>query len=400
MSNIYLVNPSERAILDNAGDRLPIGLLSIASYLKSEGHEAHIVDLNHQSRSEFISQLGPMDNVGISVYTSPSYTEAVSLAQEIRGLDYCVRTIAGGHHATHMPESLTPHFDAVVKGEGEKGMLKALNHNGVIDEGPANLDELPNLDYTMLNMDNYGMDQSGRRTGTIITSRGCPYSCGFCGKLERKVRFEPVRKVREQIDEFFWKGFNGLYFLDDVFTLKSDHMKEISAHAYHKGMPFRVTTRANLVDEYKLDTLKEDGCEWLSLGIESGNDDILHKSNKGLTVLDNYNAIKMAGERGIKVKGFFILGLPGETEKTARQTIDVSKRMREVGLTTADFYYLTPFPGTPIWNFPGAFGIEITDKDYTKYLEAGKTARCVVNTEELQASRIEELVEEAREEWS
>jgi len=68
-------------------------------------------------------------------------------------------------------------------------------------------------------------------------------------------------------------------------------------------------------------------------------------------------------------------------------------------MTEADFYYLTPFPGTPIWNDPEKFGITIKDKDFTKYLQAGKKARCVIETDYLSSQRIEELTEEARRQW-
>jgi radical SAM superfamily enzyme YgiQ (UPF0313 family) len=118
-----------------------------------------------------------------------------------------------------------------------------------------------------------------------------------------------------------------------------------------------------------------------------------------MTTKQNYDAVKIAGDYGINVKGFFVIGLPGETERTAQDTIDFSLRLKKQGLKRADFYFLTPFPGTPIWNNPGAFGIQIPDRDFTKYLEAGKGARCYVNTRELSASRIEELVMGAKFEW-
>jgi radical SAM superfamily enzyme YgiQ (UPF0313 family) len=403
---IHLVNPNESRILENAGDRLPIGLLSMAGSLKQNGHDVEFYDLNHGDGNDtgetFARLMRNLMNdsnavVGISVYASPIYPEAMQILRHIK--QFAKKTIAGGYHATAMPETLVSNFDSVVIGEGETGIEKALVLDGLVKAFPPDLERIPNPLYELAEIERYGLMQSGKQTGTLITSRGCPYHCAFCGRMDGLIRYEPLPKVREQIDEFWWKGFGALYFLDDVFTLRSDRMEEIAKHANHKGMPFRVTTRANLVDAKKLEILADNGCEWLSMGIESGSDEILKRANKQMTTQQNYDAIKLAKERGIKVKGFFILGLPGESEDTAKQTIEFSHRLREIGLTEADFYFMTPFPGTPIWEKPDAYGIRINDFDYTTYLEAGKGAHCVIDTEYLRAPRIDELVVEARKSW-
>ena len=92
--------------------------------------------------------------------------------------------------------------------------------------------------------------------------------------------------------------------------------------------------------------------------------------------------------------------MPGETFKTAKQTIKFARNLKEIGLTSADFYYLTPFPGTPIWDNPEKFGIEIISRDYSNYLQAGKKAKCYVNTQKLKSKDIEKLVTEAKHIWN
>ena len=355
--------------------------------------ETRVFDLNHDNEEQMIQQyqIDQPSAVGISIYTSSSFPEAVRLAKQ-----FSTRTIAGGHHATAMPYETLKHFDSVVIGEGENAIIEAINRGGVIIAEPPELSSLPDIDYSFVNLDNYGINQSGKRTGTLITSRGCPYDCVFCGKLSRTVRFEPEDKVKRQIDTLQDAGFESLYFLDDVFTLKKDRMKRILEHT---KVPYRVTTRANLVDPLTAKILSETGCELVSLGIESGNDNILKLANKRMTAQDNYFAVRELASKGIKTKGFFIIGLPGETEQTARQTIDFSLMLKDKGLISADFYFLTPFPGTAIWKNPEFFGIKIKDRDFTKYLQAGKTAKCVVETKELSSERIEELVNEARLKW-
>jgi len=391
-SKTYLVNPSDKKILEHSGDRVPIGLMSIAA----NNPGVKLYDMNHTTDRELMEDfnIDRPENVGISVYTSPALPESLRLAEMLIGK---TRLIAGGYHATAMPESLLPYFDAIVQGEGELLLGEATERDGIINGRAPNLEDLANP--TGLDMSKYGVNQSGHRTGTILTSRGCPYHCSFCGKLSDRVRFYSVDQVKAQMDTLKSQDFKAIYFMDDVFTLMESRMQEVVEHAETLGMPYRITTRANLIDGIRADVLERTGAEWASFGIESGNDQILKNSNKQMTTRQNEVAVSMMSQRGIKTKGFFILGLPGETEKTARETIGFSLKLRDEGLNQADFYFLTPFPGTPIWRNPDSFGITINDTDFTKYLQAGKTARCVIDTEELKAGRIEELVEEAKELW-
>ena len=386
----YLINPSEKGYLENAGDRMPLGLLSIASNLKGKNEKVKVFDMNHTSEETLFKKFkqDKPDYMGISVYTSASYVNAIKLAKHFKGK---TKLIAGGYHASALPESLVSYFDLVVQGEGDQ-MKKYRDLWDVVNVGIINdLSKLSVIDRSFLSHD-YHMNQSGKRAGTIITSRGCPYNCCFCGKISKKVRFEPLDKIKKDLKNL--EGYESIYFLDDVFTINKKRMKQIVELT---KVPFRITSRANLLDESKIETLAKNGCEWISLGIESGNNQILKNSNKQMTTSDNYNVVKLANKYGIKTKGFFILGLPGETKKTAKQTIKFSKDLKEVGLTSADFYYLSPFPGTPIWNNPEKFGIEIIDRDFTKYLQTGKNARCYINTKKLKAKEIEELVKEAKE---
>lgn len=385
----FLVNPSDNNILEHSGDRAPLGLMSIASNNKN----CEVFDLNHYDENKFINKVETEKpySVGISVYTSPMYNSSVKLAQKLKGK---TKLIAGGYHATAMPESLTPYFDSVIIGEGEN-LLESANRNYGVIKGPLpDLNKLENPSGLELSV--YGINQSDKKTGTIISSRGCPFHCAFCGKLSDELRYTPIDKVLSQVENYKKNGFEAIYFTDDVFTANKERMKNIVEKL---DIPFRITTRANMLNNEKADILSYNNCDWASFGIESGNNEILKYSNKQMTKEQNENAIKLMSDRGIKTKGFFIIGLPGETEKSAKQTIDFSKHLKDVGLTTADFYYLTPFPGTPIWNNPDKFGIEITDRNFSNYLQAGKGAKCVINTKELKSSRIEELVNEAKSLW-
>jgi len=395
---IHLVNPSERSILESAGDRMPLGLLSIATELKRQGKDVKVFDLNHTDREKYFDHLikDKPEAVGISVYTSPMYELAIDLSENVNGISPKSRTIAGGFHATFMPETLVDDFDSVVVGDGETGIVQALDKKGIVYADKYDLSNAPNLDFSFLDTLNYGINQSGKRTATIITSRGCPYLCAFCGNADRTIRFRDQDAVKHEVKDLENLGFNAFYFVDDVFTANRKRMIQILKST---KLEKRVTTRANLTDSATLDDLAKEGVNWISFGIESGNNEVLELSNKGMTTYQNEQAVFGASTRGINTKGFFIIGLPGETEKTAKQTIDFSLKLRDLGLNQADFYYLTPFPGTPIWNDPDKFGIKIRDRNFRNYLQAGRGAKCHVDTIGLKAERIEELVNYAREQW-
>lgn len=400
MSLTYLVNLNESEILEDAGDRAPLGLLSIAANMPEE---TRVYDLNHMKLGNFLKQVQDYkpDNVGVSVYTSAHYLEAIKLAGKIRNVSPKSNLIAGGYHATAMPKTLLGPYDQVVRGEGETVMkhLSDFNEN-IIDALTPNVANLNNPDRTKLDMSKYGMNQNNKRIATLISSRGCPYSCAFCGKMSNKVRETTVDNMKKQIDEVYIEGFDGIYYTDDVFSLKKDRMRDILKYTKDSGLVSRVTSRADLINEEKAKIMSENGVEFLSLGIESGDNKILRKANKQMTTQDNLNAVRLANKYGIDTKGFFIIGLPGETEKTAYKTIEFARKLKDEGMKYADFYFLTPFPGTPIWHHPKKFDIEITDHDFSKYLQAGKKARCHVSTKKLTAGRIEELVTEAKTVWA
>ena len=131
-------------------------------------------------------------------------------------------------------------------------------------------------------------------------------------------------------------------------------------------------TRVNLLDNEVLSELKSAGCEVINLGLESGNDQILKNIQEGATVEHARDAVKRIHEHGMKVKGFFIFGLPGETWETAMDTIKFAK---EILVDFVDFYPYTPFPSTPIWNNPERYGLEIikpVNSDWNQYFMLAK----------------------------
>ena len=419
---IYLVNPSEKHLFDNAGDRLPYGLLCLSSFLKSKGFKTKVWDLNHQNINDMLYQANSKQDktkyfcIGIA---TPVYDEALKIAKKIRTNYEEVVIIAGGNHVTDFPDQTETHliFDHVIVGDGENALLRIVQGekcDKILYSPPVkNLDFLPMPDYKGVDMKKYSLQIDGKPGSLLITSRGCKHNCCYCGsavslnKAKMKLyRERSPESVVEEMEVLYYKyGRKGFYFADDVFTAnKKRVMKlcELINKEFGCDITWRATTRADLLDEELIVTMKKAGCNIISLGLESGNDDVLKKINKGMTVQQNKKVVETCHKHGVKVKGFFIIGLPGDDEQTVRQTINFAKSLQ---LEYVDFYPLTPYPNTQIWNNPEKYGIEIIKPDsnnWSNYLQVGKGGEVFINIKHpnFSAERIVELVMIARKECS
>lgn len=402
MANVLLINPSSKKILTNAGDRMPLGLLYIGTFLSERGHTVRVRDLDHYSEERLMWEVQNKhpDYIGVSCYTSPIYPQAVRLGKMF---EKKAKTIVGGYHSTAMPETLTPYFDYVVTGEGEFALSQIVQGNtlpGIVDGVKANIDSIPNPDRSLLPTVDYNFQQDGRPATTMLSSRGCPNACVFCGNMNRRVRFHSTNHVIREVQEVKRMGYNDVYFYDDAFTINRKRTVELLEAIGKENISYRITTRAKSLDEGLIRMLRDTGCSWVSIGVESGCNDRLKDVGKNMTTVDNYRAVQMLARQGIKVKGFFMFGLPNESIDDARRTIEFAKLLKGEGLTSADFYIMTPFPGTPIWEHPERHGITITDRDFTKYLEAGKEKpKAFHRTKYMEEADIERMRNMAEEEW-
>lgn len=402
MKDIMLINPSSRNILKNAGDRVPLGLLYLATTLTNAGHKVRVRDLDHISQTELYNEIEKKmpEYVGVSVFTSPMFKESIEIANYLK--EKC-KTIAGGHHATALPQSLTPYFDTVVTGEADFKIVDIVEKDltGIVEsEFIKNIDNIPVPERRFVNMNRYNYTQDGRKSTTLISSRGCPNACVYCSNHDKIVRQHSIHHIMFEIEKLKGLGYNDLYFYDDNFITGKQRTIELIDEIKKENINYRFPTRAKSLDEEIVSHLKDSGCSWIGLGIESGSDDRLKDVNKHMTTEDNLKAVKLLTKCRIKSKGFFMFGLPNETIDDAIKTIEFSQQLKREGLTSADFYILTPYPGTDIWNNPDKFGIEIVDRDYTKYIEAGKDkVKSFIRTKFMDAHQIENMRDYAEEEW-
>ncbi|MBN1178040.1 MAG: radical SAM protein, partial [Anaerolineae bacterium] len=214
-----------------------------------------------------------------------------------------------------------------------------------------NLDDLPLPRHDLLPLETYRAPLVGGPYSFAVTSRGCPAGCRFCIKhvsYGRSVRFRSPENVLDELELLAGLGVRAVNLYADLFTVNREHVMGICEGILARGLRLRwsCNSRVDFVDEEMLRAMARSGCWIISWGIESGDDDMLRRMNKGITTAQVAQALRWSKEAGIKNWGYFIIGLPGETEASIRRTIDFSKRLP---LDLVLFHIAAPHPGTPFF---------------------------------------------------
>jgi len=322
----------------------PLGLMAVGTWLKSKGHDVDIYDGCDIPMNYTHYGLGP---------TTPEYPYAKKILKDIRKLNPSARVIIGGPHATVNPEECwNDGFDNVFEG---------------------GLDDYPIIDRTLVDIKSYKYFINGNLATTVMTSFGCPYNCAFCCKTYDAVKMRSAEDVIEEIkylhNDF---GYKAIMFFDDIFILNKDRTEKICQCLKELGITWRCFVRGDLIlrhGEAFVKMMAESGCAEVGMGIESGSDKILQAINKGETVDTIKTAIEMLKDEGIRVKGFFIIGLPGESADTIRET---QVFLKDVDLDDKDLTIFQPYSGSDIWKCRDAYDIGWDDLDYKKMFYKGR----------------------------
>jgi radical SAM superfamily enzyme YgiQ (UPF0313 family) len=213
------------------------------------------------------------------------------------------------------------------------------------------LDSLPVPNYDLLPLDAYRMPLMKGPFCFIVTSRGCPAGCKYCIKhvsYQWSVRLLSPERVVQEIKLLYDKGIRNIHMYADLFTVNREQVMGICRLLIEQNLKIRWTcnSRVDYVDEEMLSQMGKAGCWMISWGIESGNEAILKRAAKGANPKKAHQALTWARNAGIKNWGYFIIGLPGETLETIRETIDFSKTLP---LELAIFHIAAPYPGTPFF---------------------------------------------------
>jgi len=381
--------PGKKDITATANRMAPLGLLSLAAWLEQEGHKVFVHDClgprgpkNNAAHAESILRHRP-DLVGFSATTS-GFLDGYELADRIKTVRPGIQTVFGGVHVSSMGATLLKnfeHIDFLCQGEGEVTLAELASGrpperiDGLIwrDNGrPAtnpprsaftDLDALPFPAYDKLEGFPRGyhlpLFSFIRSPGaTMVTSRGCLFQCTYCDRsvFKRGYRFnspeyiyEHMRYLRKQF------GVRHINIYDDLFTANRRRTMELCNLLIRKplGMQFNCAIRVGQTDDELLKTLKRAGCLMLSLGIETGDPELLEFHKPGIHADDILATVRQIQANHLRVKGLFMMGLPGETEASIQKTSDY---IMSLNLDDMNMSKFTPFHGAPIWPRISEFG--------------------------------------------
>ncbi|MCP4630474.1 MAG: B12-binding domain-containing radical SAM protein [bacterium] len=403
----------------------PLGLAYLAAVLAEAGVEVKILDLVvfPYSRAMLQKKLDEFKPrmVGLTAVTM-TFDSAMGVIWDIKRLNSNIITVMGGPHVTFCAaDTLKVHseLDIIVLGEGERtivdlsrAMDKDRNWSSVKGiafrrkseicytaprEPIADLDLLPEPARELLPLGRYralGMPIS------LTTSRGCPFKCIFCvGRkmVGSKVRYRNPGKVVDEMSYLNTLNFHQINIADDLFTANRKHCLAVCDEILSRGLKLTWTSfaRVDTVSEELLTKMKEAGCSAVSFGVESGNPTILEKIKKGITREQVVAAVNMCRQAGVLPHASFILGLPGETPQTIRETMDFGEQLKELGLSYG-FHLLAPFPGTEIRDESTQYGIRILTDDWSQY----HANRAIVETPAVKRQTLDKIVIDWKDEFN
>jgi radical SAM superfamily enzyme YgiQ (UPF0313 family) len=383
--------------LNEATVEPPLGIAYLAAMLQQHGHCAALVDANALGLDSegVVRAIGASPRlIGISV-NSFTYQSALDLARLCRKAFPDALLVLGGPLASAAPEVLLEEFPChgIIRGEGEFTVLRLVENmtkgapafdgevpgamfrdpsTGAVTANPivriTDLDGLPFPAYHLLPpLRTYKSRARKRPMAAIVTSRGCPHQCTFCSKdvFLRKVTFRSPGNVLAEIDQLVERyGVRQIDILDDNFTQSRARVEEIMdgliARGHRLALNLQSGIRTEIIDEPLLAKMKRAGVYKLAFGIESADPAVLALCRKSLDLTRAEEAARAAKRMGFLVYGFFVIGLPGETEEGFKKTLDFA---RKIDFDVANFCMAIPFPGTELYRTverEGTFLIDTT----------------------------------------
>ena len=358
---LSLIVPAARATSRKRRKALlpPLGLATVAA-LTPPDVTVSLTDENVRD-IDFEEQA---DLVGITALTVTS-KRAYEIADTFRARG--AKVVLGGIHPTVLPEEASQHADAVVVGEAEgvwPGLIEDFKANRLQKLYKAS--ERPDLSALPIPRRDLFTPGAYRVKNTISTTRGCPYSCAFCTVTSffgRTYRCRPVPEVLKEIETF--RGAKFIAFLDDNIVGNPKHAKEL----FRGLIPYKLKWVAQCSitiakDEELLRLAAQSGCISLFIGFESVLPQSLAAVGKKINVVDEYEGvIKKIHSFGIGIHGFFIFGFDQDDKEVFSHTVEFARKNR---IETAQFDFLTPYPGTAFGKAMDEAG-RIDTKDWSRY---------------------------------
>ena len=347
------------------------------TYIESLGNPDHYV---WKEAETLIKEFKP-DLIGITVMTA-KYGSAQKISEMAKNIDKNCKIVWGGPHPTVDADGVlqNPFVDFIVRGEGEivfKELVESIysktgnfsdirglsyKTNGKTFHNPdaeliENLDEINQVERNRVFFRDRYMPSSW---GDMVTLRGCPFKCGYCGAHNTwsyRVRYRsPLAIIREMKDIISRYDMKQFYFWDDNFTLNRQRVSELCGLIREMDIPVRwgCTTRVDLLDDLIIQEMKRAGCDHMSIGIETGSERMLENIQKGITLEKVYAAVDLLDKHSMEYEAFFMAGFPEEREDDIRDTMDCIKQLKNARVCLSVF---TPYPGTRQYEIAKELGL-------------------------------------------
>ncbi|HOD15925.1 MAG TPA: radical SAM protein [Spirochaetota bacterium] len=371
----------------------PFGIMSLAAYLLDNGFDVRVEDyivnpysreraasVVHDYRPDVIGSTGVTMNINTALRILEDYHE------ESPGCSILI----GGPHVSFDAQNIlsgNQFIDFVIRGEGELTTVELLENLGKPEKYGAirglsfrdgneiihgewrefiqDINILPLPARHLIQLSKY------KALGlpiNMITSRGCPFECIFCvgsRMVGRRVRYFDTKRVVDEFEMLAGMGFRQINIVDDLFTSNKKRCTEICEEIISRGIkhPWTAFARVDTVTKELLDVMKASGCTTLCFGIESGNQEILDRVKKKTTLDKIEKAIRVCNEAGILPMASYIMGLPGESPDTVRETMEFARKL----CNSYGFHILAPFPGTEVREKAEEYGMKILTSDWDQY---------------------------------
>lgn len=426
---VLLINPPFQRLKGIAHIYMPIGLGYLCSYISKYGRidasiynaevpeisEKLIFHMKYQDMLRFhkkytdalydennyiwkearkvISDFGP-DFVCLTVMTA-KYDSALNISKIAKSVNGNCKVVWGGPHPTIDPDGVLRNscVDFAVRGEGEATLKELIDTVSENANFSSRLEQIDGLSYKSENgvknnpdrkfiedLDALPLPAKDKMLyrerylpsswGDIITLRGCPFRCGYCGAHNiwtRRVRHRKPKNVIEEMRSIISKYDNKeFYFWDDNFTL--DRQKALKICGLIKSSGMRIswgcTTRVDLLDDEIIREMKSAGCNNISIGIESGSRNIVKKIHKDITMDMVTDAVRLLDKHDLKYEAFFMIGFPEETKEDLDATFDLMKRLTKGRIC---FSIFTPYPGTEQYDVAKNCGLLSEAPDWSRF---------------------------------
>lgn len=370
---------------------IPLGVAYVAGMLREHGKEVQVHDLSFDksldSFKEVILQYKP-DIIGIEVL-SVNVENTFKLAKIIKEIDDKIIVAVGGPHPSFMPDEMlaNKNIDIAVKGEGEITFLEllekfessepidsvngiAFKKNGKIKLNPGrepmqDLDKLPFPARDLLPYKLYFQQptiEPMQSPGVnIVTSRGCPFDCNFCQPISKNIfglkhRRRSANNIIKEL-AMLKKEYNLRSFtiVDDLFVMDEEYIITFCRKLLESNLnlKWRCNSRVNTINAKKLKWMKKSGCIAIIFGVESGSQRMLDLMNKKIKVGQIKTAFKLCKEAEISAMANILMGYPGETTESLKDTVKIIKEIQPEMLSVN---IASPMPGTRLYDTVKAEG--------------------------------------------